>query len=234
VFFPRPDVEKCYDVVMLAVWGLYKRHHQFFHALSRLRRSGHRLKILLIGGTSTWQRAEIENQASYYGIRDQLDFQEHLPYERVNDFVNQAKVHVLWSRHEGFPRATIECMFAGLPSIIREGFNYGHRYNYINDYTGAFANERTLPRVLLDLIERAPSMAPRSWAMQNMSCQRATKTMSDTIQLWCHTHDQKWTESPVVKVTRLNELRYWDESDQSRFADDYQFLRSVPARRWQM
>jgi len=230
VFHPRPEVEKRFDVVMLAAWGKYKRHHRFFHALGRLRRSGHRLDVLLVGGNATWKRDEILRQARYYGIADQIELQEHLPYERVNDFVNQAKVHVLWSRNEGFPRATIECMFAGLPSIIREGFNYGHRYNYINDQTGAFATESSLPRVLLEMIERAPSMSPRAWAMQHMSCQHATRVMSDTIKAWCADHDEPWTESPVVKVTRLNELRYWDERDKARFAADYEFLRSAATK----
>jgi glycosyltransferase involved in cell wall biosynthesis len=224
VWRPLP-VEKEYDVAMVAVWSSYKRHAPFFAALSRLRRSGHRLRVLLLGGNREWTRERILDQARYYGVGDQVHIPDGLPYDEVNATINKAKVHVLWSRTEGVNRAIIECMFAGLPSIVREGFNYGHRYPYVNSETGAFASERTLPSTLLEMVERSGDMRPRDWAMAHISPQRSTQLLAETIGNWSAAHGESWTPDLAVKVTRLNLLKYWDDNDKAAFEPDYEFLR---------
>jgi GR25 family glycosyltransferase involved in LPS biosynthesis len=147
-------------------------------------------------------------------------------YAEVNDQINRAKVHVLWSRKEGVNRAIVECMFAGVPSIVREGFNYGYRYPYINDETGCYATERDLPQAILTMIDRSPSMVPRDWVMRNMSCQRATEVLHESVAKWCHAHGEQWSEPPVVKCTQLNGMRYWNPDDANRFTADYDFIKS--------
>ena len=227
VFRPLSDAVKDIDLVMLAGWGSYKRHHRFFDALARLRRQGHRPRVMLVGYAAGWSKATVMNQARYYGIEDQLEIHEGVPYEQVNALVNRARVHVLWSRKEGFPRATIECMFAGLPSIVRKGFNNGYRYPYINDQTGCFADEESLPEAILETLERSTTISPRNWVLENMSCQRATEIMWNAIGSWCRNTGQPWSDPAAVKVTRLHGLRYWNEADSARFASDYEFLKSV-------
>lgn len=221
---PIPGIEKDVDVVMVAGWGSYKRHHRFFNALSRLRRQGHKLRAMLIGYSVGWPKEIVLKHAKYYGVEDQLEIKENVPYEQVNELVNRAKIGVLWSRKEGFNRAIIECMFAGVPSIMRTGFNYGYKYPYINDQTGCFADEKTLSRKMLELIECSAEMDPRSWVLENMSCQRATQIMSDAIGTWSAVHDEPWTQPPVVKVTHLHSMQYWDAADTERFKADYEWL----------
>lgn len=222
--FHPTGLKKDIDVLMLAGWGEYKRHYRFFEALSRLRRQGRRLKVALMGYAVGWSKAEILRQARYYGIQDQLEILENIPYDRVNDIVNRAKIHVLWSRKEGVNRAIVECMFAGVPSIVREGFNYGYRYPYINDETGAFANEATLPRTMLDLVERSPEMNPRVWVMENMSCHRATHVLNDAIACWCAEHNEPWTEPPATKVIQLHCTKHWDSALTANFQDDFKWI----------
>ena len=231
--FRRIDVEKEYDLAMVAVLSAYKRHASFFAALSRLRRNGHRLRVLLLGGERQFTRAQILEQAAYYNVADQIDLVPDIPYDDVNAYINKARVHVLWSRTEGVNRAIVECMFAGLPSIVREGFNYGHRYPYINEHTGAFSTEQRLPATLLEMVEKSSHMAPREWALANLSCQRSTEILGETIASWCRTHGEPWTPRLAVKVTRLNIQKYWDDADRPRFEGDYAFLKDClkkPAR----
>jgi glycosyltransferase involved in cell wall biosynthesis len=225
-FFPIPGAAKDIDVVMLAGWGAYKRHAPFFAALSSLRGQGHRLRVLLIGYPVSLTKDVVIKQARYYGVASQLEILEGVPYERVNEQVNRAKIGVIWSRKEGVNRAIIECMFAGVPSLVREGFNYGYRYPYINNQTGGFADEATLPRAMLELIDRASVMDPRSWVMEHMSCQRATQILSDAIGRWCAEHSEPWTEQPVTKVTHLHSMQYWNAADAERFRADYEWLAS--------
>ena len=102
--------------------------------------------------------------------------------QEVNRHLNRAKVNVLWSRREGFNRAIIEAMFAGVPCILRQGINYGHHYDYINPSTGRFSTEKDLPRNLSEMIESYSSYALRDWVMKNMSCQRGTEILNECIR----------------------------------------------------
>jgi glycosyltransferase involved in cell wall biosynthesis len=227
IFRPLPTVEKDIDLVMVAGWASYKRHFRVFEALGRLRRQGHRLSVMLIGYPLSWTKETVLRHARYFGISDQLEIHERLPYEQVNAAVNRARVHVLWARKEGVNRAIIECMFAGVPTIVRQGFNYGYSYPYINDQTGCFSTEQSLPRDLLALIERSPEMNPRRWVLENMSAARATEVVSETIGKWSAEYGEPWTESPVVMCAGLNGKSYWDAADAERFAPDYEWLLSA-------
>jgi glycosyltransferase involved in cell wall biosynthesis len=225
-FHPLPHVKKEFDLVMVAGWGVYKRHYRFFEALSRLRRQGRRPRVLLVGYNVGWKKETVLDHARYFGIADQLEVLERVPYDRMNDAVNRAKVHLLWSRKEGVNRAIIECMFAGLPTIVREGFNYGYRYPYINEETGCFATEESLPRAIEELVSRADQMRPREWVMANMSCQRGAEILSQAVGQLARSHGEPWTEMPVLKTTELDRMTYWDSEDVEKFRDDYEFLKA--------
>jgi len=227
VFRPLQGATRDADVLFLAAWGRYKRHDAFFSALARLRARGEKLKTILIGYKSDLTKDDIWRLARYHGVADQLEMHERLPPAEVNRHLNRVKVNVLWSRREGFNRAVIEGLFAGTPAIMRQGFNYGHPYPYINPKTGAFATERDLPDRLLAVIRSPEQFAPREWVMANMSPQRATQIIDETIGRRAHQAGEKWGGSLAVKLTALDAMSYWDESDRRRFEADYAFLRSV-------
>jgi glycosyltransferase involved in cell wall biosynthesis len=227
LFRPLPGTKKDFDLVMVAGWGEYKRHHRFFRALGRLRRSGCRLRVLLLGYPISFTKEEIRRQAAFHGVADQCEIHEWVPYEQVNEFVNRAKVNVIWSRKEGVNRAIIEGMFAGVPCVVREGFNYGFRYPYINAQTGCFASERELPAKLLWMVERWQEFAPRQWVESHMPAQRATELLSEAIGRMATARGERWTGGLAVKVNKLHNMEYWDPADHARFEPDYSFLRTT-------
>src|SRR5262249_39626937 len=153
------------DVVMIASWAKFKRHHRFFAALRTLRAAGATPRVALLGYPVDSTRAEIWTLARYYGVADQLDVREWAPPDVVTQYLNRAKVNGIWPRREGVNRAIIEGMFAGVPCIVREGFNYGYRYPYINDQTGCFSSERELPQKLLWMLDNYWRFSPRDWVM---------------------------------------------------------------------
>jgi glycosyltransferase involved in cell wall biosynthesis len=221
---PNPSVEKEFDVAMVAGWGEYKRHHRFFKGLAALRRQGRQLKVLLLGYSVGWSKDVIARHARYYGVSDQITMLEHVPYDEVNSQFNRAKVHVLWSRHEGFNRAIIEAMFAGLPCVLRDGFNYGYHYPYMNSQTGQFATEQALPTTLLEIADHWQDYSPREWVMENMTCQIATESLARTIATTLSDAEENWTGHIAVKINELHSMRYFDESLRGQFQDDYTFL----------
>ncbi len=227
VYRPLPGVTKDVDVIMVACWGRYKRHYKVFQALARLRARGERLKTVLVGYNADYTLDDILRQARYYGVEDQLEIYEELSPEEVNCQLNRAKVSILWSRKEGFNRAIIEGMFAGVPCILRADHNYGHHYEYINPQTGCFATERDLPDRLLDVIKNNQTFKPRDWVLANLSCQKATEALEGAIREVATAAGENWTRGLALKVCYLNTMRYWDDSTADRFAADYDFLRSV-------
>ena len=150
--------------------------------------------------------------------------------EEVNRLLNRAKVNILWSRREGSPRSIIEGMFAGVPCVVREGFNFGHHYPYINPRTGRFSSEAGLVDTLLEMIEGYRSYSPRDWVMEHMSCQQTTARLNEAIKATVQELGEPWTKGLAVKTNELNRVRYWDPADERRFAADYDFLRSAILR----
>jgi len=157
-------------------------------------------------------------------VDDQIEWHEGLPQSGVNALLNRSKVNVIWSRKEGVNRAIIEGMFAGVPCIVREGFNYGFKYPYVNEQTGCFAHEDELPDSLAWMVEHHHRFDPRRWVMAHMSCQEATSILEGTIRQ--HTPGP-WRTPLAVKVNTLDGMHYWDEGDAASFAEDYRFLRST-------
>lgn len=225
-FFPDASIEKDLDVVMVSGWGWYKRHWAVFRALRALRRRGRRLKVALVGYQLDMRRDEIEEQAAFFGVRDQLEFYERQNRAAVNRLYNRARVNLLWSRREGVNRSIIEGMFAGTPCILREGFNYGFWYPHINAATGTYATEASLADTLVDVIDRHAEYSPRDWVLDHMSCQRTTALLNDTIRATALARGESWSQDIVVKTSDLDGLLYWHPEDADRFADDRAFIRA--------
>jgi hypothetical protein len=189
------------------------------------------LKAILVGYDGDLRRADIERLARYHGVADQVEMFERVPPAEINRQLNRVRVNVLWSRREGFNRAIIEGMYAGVPAILHDGFNYGYRYPYINEQTGDFATEASLPDRLMDVVGGSRAFAPRSWVLDHMSPQRATAVIDARIAAYARQHGEPWTaERLAVKVTSLHAMAYWDEGDRARFERDYAFLESTRRR----
>lgn len=227
VLKPLPEVKKDVDIIMIAGWAGYKRHHRFFAALARLRAQGERPRVVLIGYPTDYTRKDIADLARYFGIDDQVDMYEQLSPEEVNQQLNRAKVNVIWSRKEGWNRAIIEGMFAGVPCVLRQDHNYGFPYPYINAQTGCYAHEHELAERLLWMIQNYEQFSPRQWVMANMTCQHATAILGDTIRRNAVENGEQWTQDLAVKVSYLNTMRYWEAADMHTFEADYAFLRAT-------
>jgi glycosyltransferase involved in cell wall biosynthesis len=223
---PAPGVERDIDVIMVAAWSGIKRHWRFFRVLAGLRERGHQLRVALVGYKTDRNRTHIEDDARALGVRDQIEFHEGLTLQQVGALLARSKTHVLWSRKEGANRAIVEALFADVPIIVRSGLSYGHEYPYVNPATGRFADEHTLADTLLEMLAHRETYRPRAWAIENMSCQRATEILEDSIRREALKAGEPWTRNLAVKTVHLESQRYWDPEDMERFKADYAFLAS--------
>jgi glycosyltransferase involved in cell wall biosynthesis len=223
---PDKSIAKERDIIMVASWARFKRHWSFFECLLKMRHQGVKMKVTLVGYPMDYTMRELQDMASRAGVVDQIEFFEKLTPEEVNKHLNRSKVFVLWSRREGFNRAIVEALLADIPVILRSGHNYGYEYPYINEKTGAYANEQNFEEIVRKVLSRIDDYSPRQWVMEHMTCQHAASILQDKIRRTAENCGENWTDGIVVKATELNSQKYWNESDNDRFKIDYDYIKS--------
>ncbi|MEQ8848762.1 glycosyltransferase [Botrimarina sp.] len=223
VFAPAADGDRPYDFAMVASWSDFKRHHRFFAALAEVKRRGRRLNGVCVGYPQGRSVEEVRAVARLYGVSDWITFEDRLTPEQTAERVRRAKVKVLWSRREGFNRAVIEALFSDTPIVMREGFNYGHHHDYVNEQTGCFADERSLPDTLLRYADATAEASPEDWVSERMSPQAAVQRLHKKI---AETAGEPIGDAGplAVKVNTLNNMRYWNPTEAERHRSDYQWL----------
>jgi glycosyltransferase involved in cell wall biosynthesis len=215
------------DLIMVASWADMKRHWRVFRVLSRLRRQGRSLKVVLVGYAYGRTKQDIERLAEYFGIDDRVEAFEQISQEEVQGLLLRSKIHVLWSRRECANRAVIEAMIANVPSIVRDGLTFGFKYPYVNDQTGRFVPEHELEHAIMDMLGRRDRYSPHEWVRKNMSTQKATAILEDHLRAAAMAAGEPWTEGLVAKTSALGSQRYLNAADREKFLADYAFLESV-------
>lgn len=228
IFSPDPNIEKDLDFVMVASWADFKRHHRFFQTLRTLRTQGKELRGVCAGYPAGSTLESIRARARYYGVEDLIEFHEFIPQDQIANLMNRARVNVVWSLKEGVNRVIIEGMFCDVPCLLPEGFNYGFRYPYVNEFTGRWSNDDRLANDLLEMTQQPWPHSPAEWIREHITPQAATAIIKDTIERSCEFHGELPPNPDyAVKINGLHGMDYWDKSDRSRFESDYDFLRST-------
>ncbi len=215
------------DVVVVASWSGFKRHYDIFRAIKKLKENGHVLKVVLAGYPGDMTMADIKDIAEYWGVCEQVVFYERIKPDEVANLMLRAKVNLLWSRMEGTPRVIIEGMFCDTPVILRSGFNFGQKYTYINDKTGEWADEQTLGKTILEIIDNFAKYSPRKFVMEYHTCEAAMAKLNDAIANSCANDSLPWTRDVKLKTNELHGMKYFDEGDASFFSADYDYITSL-------
>ncbi|HVK99997.1 MAG TPA: glycosyltransferase [Dongiaceae bacterium] len=221
---PDSNVKRDIDVIMVASWARFKRHRHFFKGLAELKSRGQKLNIVLVGYPVDLQQSEIRALAAQHGVEDMLTIYEWIQPSEVAALLQRSKINIIWSKFEGNNRAIIEGMFSGTPAILREGHNYGEHYDFINDATGCFANERNLADTILKMVQSPNQFSPRKYVMENRNCESATQIMNRIMRENELKAGRPWTTDLAVKVNELHGMHYLHEEDKNRFDEDYAAL----------
>ncbi len=92
----------------------YKRQDLVIKAISELNKQGYNFEYRLVGGGD---KARLQSIAEKYSVADKVIFEGSIPHERVFDYLDDIDIYVQPSKQEGLPRALIEAMSRGCPSI---------------------------------------------------------------------------------------------------------------------
>lgn len=207
---PFLDAPKEFDIVMNAHWGSSKRHHVLFRMLHKAKR---RYKVLLIG--SNWggkTAADVAALADYYGVKDQLTFVEHIPYEKVMALTCSARVSVLLSLKEGSNRAISESIFCNVPVVVLAN-HVGGIVKNVRPETGLLTEESGLEMAIEELI--VVERNPREWGLAHISFSRSSAKLNEVLRAHAQRAGRPWTRD-VAPRTNSPESRYANADDAER------------------
>ena len=216
VFVPQ-QLQKLYDVIMVAAWAKFKRHDEFFKAIKPCIERNNDFKLVLVGYPVDMTKEEIRQLTQKHGIEDNVTIFEKISRDKVSEVLSSSKVNVLWSKFEGNNRAIIEGMFCDIPVVLREGHNYGEHYDFINEMTGCFANEQTLSDAVEEIMYNLDSLAPRAYVLNNRNAIQATRAIEKCIANQEGVSCDMWHEKLAVKTNDLVGMSYL-KADPQHFA----------------
>jgi glycosyltransferase involved in cell wall biosynthesis len=198
-FQPLPAEQKDIDMLMVANFGTFKRHHVLFKALRQIPAQ---LRVVLIGQEQDGRTAAtIRAEARCYGVDNRLEIRANVPYGEVAATLPRAKVSVIMSRREGSCVVVAESLFAGTPVGLLESAEIGSKH-FINPQTGRLLREHRLVEDLTEFITQSACFQPRQWAEQNISCTRSTAVLNDILKRYALEHGQDWTQDIALMCWR--------------------------------
>jgi hypothetical protein len=207
---PYLNADKEFDVVMNAMWAGLKRHFVLFRMLAKAKR---RYKVALIG--VPWggrERVDVEREAEYYGVKEQLSFFEAIPYSRVMEITSKSRVSILLSLKEAGNRAIAESIFCDVPVIVLKRL-VGGVVKHVVPETGMITEERDLESAVQKLIDGA--LRPREWGMQHISCLQSSARLNDVLRAHALSQRRPWSQDIAVRCNSP-ECTYFERSDAER------------------
>ncbi|GAA2717033.1 hypothetical protein GCM10009865_50370 [Aeromicrobium ponti] len=92
----------------------YKGQEYVIKAISKLNKEGYNFNYYLAGGGD---KSYLQSLAEKYGVIDKVIFLGTLPHEKVFEYLDEIDIYIQPSKVEGLPRALVEAMSRGCPSL---------------------------------------------------------------------------------------------------------------------
>jgi glycosyltransferase involved in cell wall biosynthesis len=197
--YDNPIAHRPIDFLMVANWGEFKRHWDFFLALRKLPAD---LCVVLVGQKEGGRDAEfIRRLAAEIGVPQMLEIHQSLPIDEVAALQAQAKVSLIFSRREGCCVAAVESLFAGCALGMRADAHVGP-LAYINERTGLRLRPGHLAEDLQKLLEISSNLDPAAWARENVSCFITHEKLNRQLIESAHDRGLPWTRDLALPQWR--------------------------------
>jgi glycosyltransferase involved in cell wall biosynthesis len=183
VFKPPPKIQKKYDLIFVGRAGKQKNIGNLLKAIHYLETKNRSVSLLMVGGCC--YDNEIKEIANHYAL--DIIFKGNVSNFDLPCVLNQAKVFILPSYYEGHPKALLEAMSCGLPSVgsdvtgIREDIEH-MKTGYLckTDYEN-IAN--AIEIILFDeSLQKTIGKNAREYILKKYSIERILKMELDVIQ----------------------------------------------------
>lgn len=192
---PKPMHDRSIDLLMVANWGAFKRHWEFFLALRHLPPG---LKVVLVGQQESGRdRNYILDLARAMGVPQDLSIRESLKIEEVTALQCDARVSVILSRREGGCVAAVESLFAGCGLAMRAGAHVGSSA-HIGPQTGRWLTPGNMSEDLAELLENSERIASREWAVEHIRHDRTLERINSALMEHDKEAGRPWTGNLAV------------------------------------
>ena len=193
LYQPRPRGDRDIDLVMVANFGRYKRHHVLFSALAKLP-ADKRPKVTLIGQPHGHRTVEtLEREMTAYDVRAGITLRSRVSDAEVVDTLCRSKTALIASLREGSCVAVVEAMMADTPVALLEGAHIGSSA-FLNEHTGRWLNEQQLHEELPVFIKESDRYSPRSWLLDHgVHCHASTEVLNTTLKAAALAAGRPWT-----------------------------------------
>jgi hypothetical protein len=217
---PKPYRDRSIDLLMVANWGAFKRHWEFFSALRDLSAD---LRVVLIGQKEGGRDKEsITGLAREIGVPQKLEFFESLTIEQVTDLQCDSRVSVILSRREGGCVAAVESLFAGCALAMRSDAIIGSSA-HINPQTGRHLRPGRIAGDLGDLLAECEVLKPREWALDRIRNDLTLARINALVEEHALASGQPWTQDLAVPRWRPHPTLA-NEADRERLRPAYREL----------
>ncbi|MBL9117178.1 MAG: glycosyltransferase [Verrucomicrobiaceae bacterium] len=182
LYRPKPRAERDIDLLMIANFGRYKRHHALFRALSQIPKNN-RPRVTLVGQPHGDRTAEVlVREMEYFGVKDNIALKSRISDQEVVDILCRSRAAVITSLREGSCVAVVEAMMADTPLGLLKGAHIGSSA-FLNEHTGRWLDGDRLGEEIVQFIQESDSCSPRQWLLDHgIECATSTRTLNDHLR----------------------------------------------------
>ena len=193
LYQPRTRGDRDIDLVMVANFGRYKRHHVLFSALARLPQNK-RPNVTLIGQPHGLRTMDVlQREMAAHGVQDCITLRSRVSDAEVVDTLCRSKTALIASLREGSCVAVVEAMMADTPVALLEGANIGSSA-FLNEHTGRWLHERRLHEELPAFIAESDHCTPRAWLLDHgVHCHASTEALNNHLRTAALSQGRPWT-----------------------------------------
>jgi glycosyltransferase involved in cell wall biosynthesis len=140
--------EKKYDLIYVGVLRKLKRVERIIDITYNLKKIKKEIKLIILGRGSEYE--ELKNKVEKLNLINNVNFTGFV--KNPEAFLQQSKIFVMASTHEGLPAALIEAMASGLPSVVPD---VGDISDIIEDKINSFLieNDSGYEEVITNLLD---------------------------------------------------------------------------------
>ncbi len=219
-YHPKPHSSRSIDLLMVANWGSFKRHREFFEALTGLPDT---LRVVLVGQREGGRdKKYIEEMARDIGVSQKLEVFESLSIEEVTALQCDARVSVILSRREGGCVAAVESLFADCALAMRCDAHIGSSA-HIQELTGRMLRPGHVAEDLAGLLAASGSMKSREWACEHIRNDLTLDRINGAIRDATLAAGGNWTRDLAVPRWRPHPMLE-NETDRERLRPVYEDL----------
>lgn len=118
LFFADPSAEKRDEIICVGNLRWQKDYPLLIEAFTRIASQFPTWRVRIFGEGA--DRASLEAQISAVGLEERIVLEGMQAQEIIRDAMQRAKLFVICSKAEGFPKALIEAMACGLPIVATD------------------------------------------------------------------------------------------------------------------